>query len=95
MQVSSSHMEELRSQLAKIADAFEKHGYDDLVHFAEIAATLKRIEITQQEQGVILEPIRETFQTTTTLGKWLMPLLVAVSLGVGIVWGIIQIITKP
>ena len=83
---------DITDQVAKIADAFEKHSYDDLRHFAELGAALTRIEKTLEAQGKTLAPIARTFETTNTLGKWLMPFLVAISLMVGIVWGIVQII---
>lgn len=41
-----------------------------------------------------LEPISDTYTTVGSLGKWTMGLLVAISIVVGIVWGIIQIITS-
>ncbi len=90
---------DIAEQIRKIADAFEKHGYDDLKHFAELGSTLKRIEEktdaqTKQleEQQKTLAPIALTYGTMGTLGRWMMPLTVFVSLIVGIIWGLVQII---
>lgn len=82
---------ELVNKFEQIHSAFEKHAYDDLTHFAELAETLKRIEQKTDAQSTILQPMAETYATATTLGKWLMPILLAISLIVGIVWGVIQI----
>lgn len=91
-------MNDLEKQFKKISDNFEKHAYDDLTHFAEMAATLKRIEEKTDAQSIILDdqqntlkPIMKTFDAASTLGKWVMLFLVALSLLVGIVWGMVQI----
>ena len=87
-------------EIKKLSEAFEKHAYDDLSYFGEIREMLRRIEEKTDAQSVVLEdqantlaPIANTFNTASTLGRWLMPLLVAVSLMVGIVRVSIQIVS--
>lgn len=87
-------MTDLEKQFKSISDNFQKHSDDDLKHFAELGAALERIEATLKAQAETLAPIAKTFETSSALGRWLMPFLVAVSLIVGIIYGLIQILTN-
>lgn len=63
-----------------------------LKHFEEDAKNFKKITDTLCAMDKKLEPISATYLTVGTLGRWLMPLLVCISLVIGSIWGILQII---
>jgi hypothetical protein len=75
--------------LKTLLELFRKHLDDDREAHNEFREAFKRIEDT-------LQPISETYSSVSNLGRWLMTLLVALSLVFGTLWAAVQIFTnKP
>lgn len=69
-----------------------EHTAVDTERYNEIIHVITDIREEQKRQADTLKPIAETYTTTSTLGRWMMAVLVGVSMIVGTVWGIVQII---
>jgi hypothetical protein len=52
------------------------------------------LEKGQTEILELLRPISETYKTASTLGKWVMGLLVFLSVGIGVLLGLKEIVWK-
>ena len=72
------------TRLQHIEDILTQHLADDKVKFEALQETLNKIDAK-------LEPISNTYKTVGTLGSWLMPLLVALSLVAGTIWAVVEI----
>ena len=76
--------QDILDRLDQASEHFREHEDSDRRNFDAINATLTRIENT-------LKPISETYDTASTLWRWVMALAVLVSIVVGIVVGIMKI----
>lgn len=96
---------DLRISSRKVQTALKIHETEEETQFDALTEALQRIEAKLDPASPTymlkdieakLNPISETYTTVGSLGKWTMALLVAISIVVGIIWGIIQIVTfKP
>lgn len=91
-------MTELEKQFEKIEKAFEKHAYDDLRHFAELADTLKRIEQKVDGQMLVLEPIAKAYNGILFSRQFLLGLsgvVIAIgAIGGGMYWLVNALVHK-
>lgn len=74
-------------QILKLNQAFADHEEKDLERFGELRDDIKEIK-------ELLKPIAETYTSASNSMKWFMGALVAISIMVGIVWGMLQIIGR-
>ena len=74
-------------QIQLLHKAFVDHEEKDNTRFEEMKQDLKEIK-------ELLKPIAETYTSASNSIKWLMAFLVGISIILGIVWEVIQIVFK-
>ncbi len=83
-------MKEIRDELEKMKDSFEKHAYDDMTHFGELKAVLDRIEKKTDAQSTILQPIAEAYSGFLFSRKFIVGVSSVVlaigAIGAGVIW---------
>lgn len=92
-------MKTKKDTLTLLREDFVKHAAADVIvaeaaitRDTDMAKATAAIQASLDALDKKIEPIVATYVTVGSLGKWTMTILVSVSLMVGIVWGIIQII---
>lgn len=85
-------LEKLVIATEKNASNFEQHSKEDHQKFEQMIihqnATDKKIDLNHEELKKILTPIAETYGSVSKMAKWLMAVLVLVSIIVGILVGL-------
>ena len=84
-------MANTRKKSPSLAQQNRKMLFD---HFEEDKAAFKEVHRLLKSIDAKLEPIARTYDTASTLRGWVMGGLLFVSVTVGVIWGVIQIITK-
>lgn len=78
----------------RFSDEIEALKKNDEEAKTQMAKNHEEIMTLLTGQGVVLAPISETYKTATKLGKWLMAVVVFVSIVIGIVTGIQKILHR-